>query len=159
VCIRLICLAIAGNGIRTRRRAPEELVDQGFDVGGLIFSSVPVGAVVIAVLALLDGAVGTVLGVVLAAVLPAAAPRPPLAGCVAVERPVTGGTGAAAVVAGTGAVLGGELDGFSASLTSATLSTASDSTITMLRATIGARQLAGAARRVRAAAPQPRHQS
>jgi hypothetical protein len=155
VCIGSICLAIAGNRIRSRRRAPEELVDQGFDVGGRILSILPLGAVPIVVLAVLDGGVE----IVLVTVLVATVPRPPLGGCVAVERAVTGGTGAAAVVAGTGVVLAVELDGFSASLTSATHSTASETTITVLSATIGARQLAGAARRVRAAAPQPRHQS
>jgi hypothetical protein len=127
-------------------------------LGGVILLIVPPGVAEIALLGVLDDVVGTVVGVVVA-VLVGSVPGVPLAGWVAAERAVTGGTGAAAVVAGTGEVLAVAPDGFSASLTRATLSTASDAMIKMLETMIGVRQLAGAARRVRAAAPQPRHQS
>lgn len=74
---------------------------------------------------------------------------------VTAELWVAGGT----VVTVLGEVALFELDGSSASLTSAALSTPRDSTITTLSMIIGARQFAGAASRVRAAAPQLRHQS
>jgi hypothetical protein len=151
---------MAGTVSASGRSAPESAgADQGFEEGGAIFWIVLEGAAVGVLCGVLGGAVSIVPwdGLLIEPV--AAAGGTPVGGTV-VERAVTGAVGAAAVVAGTEEMLAAvELEGFSVSFTSATLNVASDTMITTLSARIGARQLAGAARRVRAAAPQPRHQS
>lgn len=89
--------------------------------------------------------------------------RLPLDGALA-GGAVLAGEVTVAVLGATVVVAGAEVraaveDCFSASFTSAAASTASDSAMTRAAAMIGVRHFAGAARRVRAAAPQRRHQS
>jgi hypothetical protein len=127
---------------------------------GVVVVAAPLGVtpagVVLGTLTPPLGVVVTPLGVVAAGTVAAGVVAPP--GATAVVVGVTGvlATGAATVVVVVGAALDPEPP---ASLTSAAASTPSASTAITAIAAIGPFQLGVAASRVRAAAPQRRHQS